>query len=40
LRALGRTEAERSAIVSYLARYPNGFDAEALKARARSLGEP
>ncbi|MFZ5893169.1 MAG: tetratricopeptide repeat protein [Myxococcota bacterium] len=39
LRALGKTEAERAAIHVYLSRYPGGFDAEALRARAAALSD-
>jgi hypothetical protein len=40
LRALGRTADERAAIESYLAKYPGGFDSEALKKRLAALSHP
>jgi len=38
LRALGRTNDERRAIEQYLARFPTGFEAPALRKRLASLG--
>lgn len=40
LRALGRAVDERSAILRYLSKYPDGFDAAALQKRLATLSHP
>jgi hypothetical protein len=39
LRALGRSEEERRAIEQYLASFPNGFEAAALRKRLKATSK-